>query len=204
MVLAVHEGRTMKNFSFALLAVLVLGAHAAHAQPGAPVPEPSTAPPEKPEEELKTVAITISPVHLAFPMVELTGEFRVGRKLGIAAIVGAGEATDSVSDVTVKVYEFGASARYYLLGNFRHGMQIGGELLYVKANTKDTNIRVSGEGFGVSPFLGYKWQHRSGFTIDTQLGITYIAVRAKAESTNQMEEDSKVGALLNLNVGWSI
>jgi hypothetical protein len=61
---------------------------------------------------------------------------------------------------------------------------------------------VRGKGFGISPFLGYKWTHHSGFTIDTQLGVTYIAV--EAESSTQMKQESKVGPMLNLNVGWSI
>lgn len=223
MVPPMHEGRAMKNVSLASLAVLVLGAHVAHAQapgdsappppvepaepvapaPGAPMPIIAVVPPEAPPARpLPTVAITISPFHFILPVIELTGEFRVGRKLGVAVIAGAGKVTAMDSSVTAKVYEAGGSVRYYVLGNFRHGMQIGGELLYLKATAEDTSIEVRGKGFGISPFLGYKWTHRSGFTIDTQLGVTYIAIQA--ESSTQTKQESKVGPLLNLNVGWSI
>jgi hypothetical protein len=217
MVPRMHEGRAMKNVSLASLAVLLLGAHVAHAQApgdtappppvapaaGGPMPVIAVVPPEAPPPRpLPSVAITISPFHFFLPVIELTGELRIGRKLGIAVIAGAGKVTATDSNVTANVYEGGASVRYYVLGNFRHGMQIGGELLYVKATATDTSIDVRGKGFGISPFLGYKWTHHSGFTIDTQLGVTYIAV--EAESSTQMKQESKVGPMLNLNVGWSI
>jgi hypothetical protein len=136
------------------------------------------------------------------PMVELTGEVRVARKLGVAVIAGAGAIRDMDTNALIKVYEAGASVRYYALGSFRHGMQIGGEAIYVKANTDNTGVEVRAKGLGISPFLGYKWTHRSGFTIDTQLGVTFIT--ARADSSTQTKQASKVGPLLNLNVGWSI
>ncbi len=221
MVPAVHEGRGMKNLSLASLAVLVLGAHVAHAQaPGAdpiapppvepsqPVafvaPVPAEAPAPAPARKLPTAALTISPFHLAIPMVEVTGEFRIAPKLGVAVIAGAGAVRDMDTDALIKVYEAGASLRYYVLGNFRHGMQIGGEAIFVKANTDNTGVTVRAKGLGLSPFVGYKWTHHSGFTIDTQLGVTFITARGESETTTATKEVSKVGPLLNLNVGWSI
>src|SRR4051812_19944867 len=43
---------------------------------------------------LPSVAITISPIHLVLPVVELTGEVRAGEKIGIALVAGAGKITD--------------------------------------------------------------------------------------------------------------
>lgn len=219
MVPAVHEGRAMKNLSLASLAVLALAVQTARAQapgaepappapvaPGAFVTQPPAeqpAPAPAPEAPMKTVAITVSPFHMFIPMIELTGEFRVGRKLGIAVIAGAGGIRDEVTDRLIRLYEGGASVRYYVIGSFRHGMQIGGELLYVKANTDDTMVEVRARGLGISPFVGYKWQHRSGFTIDTQLGVSFMTARGDSDA-GASKEESKVGALLNLNVGWSI
>ncbi len=211
-----HEGRAMKNVSLASLAVL-LGAHVAHAQaPGAdpaspprvePAPAPvamvAVIPPEAPPPRpLPTAALTISPLHMILPMIEVTGEFRVAPKLGVAVIAGAGAIRDMDTNALIKVYEAGASLRYYVLGNFRHGMQIGGEAIYVKASTDNTGVEVRGKGLGLSPFVGYKWTSRIGFTIDTQLGVTFITLRA--DSATQTKQESKVGPLLNLNVGWSI
>lgn len=212
----------MKNQSFALFALL-LASSVAHAQ--APGADPVSAPPEEPassgsfvpaprpvdapvqaptaSRDLPTVAITISPLHGFVPMLELTGELRVGRKLGIAAIGGAGAIRDEVTDQLIRVYEAGASVRYYVLGTFRHGMQLGGELLYVHANTDNTMVEVRAQGLGISPFVGYKWTSRIGFTIDTQLGISFMTAQGEA-STGATAEKSKVGALLNLNLGWSL
>lgn len=228
-----HEGAAMKSNPFfrttflASALTLAVGSSLAHAQaPGAdpaPAPAPSAAEPAPsasagsfvpvapPPAEvpapvstrpLPTVAITISPLHMVVPMLELTGELRVGRKLGIAAIGGVGSIRDEVTDRQIRVFEGGASVRYYVLGTFRHGMQLGGELLYVKANTADTMVEVRAKGLGISPFIGYKYTHRIGFTVDTQLGISFMT--AQGESANATAEKSKVGALLNLNVGWSI
>lgn len=219
MVPPMHEGRAMTKTSLASLAVLLLGAPLAHAQaPGAdpaapppvdpltPAPVASVAmvPPEAPPppRKLPTAALTISPFHMFVPMIEVTGEFRVAPKLGVAVIAGAGAIRDMDTDALIKVYEAGASVRYYVIGNFRHGMQIGGEAIYVKASTDNTGVEVRGRGLGLSPFLGYKWTSRIGFTIDTQLGVTFIT--ARADSATQTKEESKVGPLLNLNVGWSI
>ena len=211
-----HEGRAMKNIALASLAVVLLGAHLAHAQaPGAdpassPPVDPLTpavvavVPPEAPSppRKLPTAAITISPLHMFLPMIELTGELRVAPKVGVAVIAGAGGIRDMDTNALIKVYEAGASVRYYVIGNFRHGMQIGGEAIYVKASTDNTGVEVNGRGLGLSPFLGYKWTSRIGFTIETQLGVTFIT--ARADSATQTKQASKVGPLLNVNVGWSI
>ena len=50
-------------------------------------------------------------------------------------------------------------------------------------------------------FLGYKWIHSSGLTLDAQGGVEYLT--AKAESSSATAEDSTVIPLLNLNAGWS-
>src|SRR5687768_4310361 len=68
-------------------------------------------------------SLTMSPVHLALPVVELTGEFRLLDKLGVAAVAGAGNSSG------IFVGEAGAQIRYYLIGTFIHGMQVGGEIL---------------------------------------------------------------------------
>jgi hypothetical protein len=58
---------------------------------------------------------------------------------------------------------------------------------------------VAAEGLGLSPFAGYKWTHRSGLTLEGQLGATFLVVRAKTASS----ETKDVGPMLNLNFGYS-
>lgn len=151
--------------------------------------------------ELPSVAITISPVHLLVPMAELTTELRVGERIGVAAIAGIGTFHDQTTNQRISLYEAGASARYYLLGSFRSGLQIGAEAVYVHAKT-DAMVDVRAAGLAVSPFAGYKWTHSSGFTFEGQLGASYMAMRAKAQ-TGEMAERSAVGPMLNLNIGYS-
>ena len=57
-----------------------------------------------------------------------------------------------------------AQVRVYVIGDFRHGMQLGGEVLYLHLN--DDRIAISGEGLAVGPFLGYKIMIDAGFTFD--------------------------------------
>ncbi len=163
-------------------------------------------------EPLPSVGITISPLHLILPVVELTVEPRLTNKISVAAIVGYGSIKQDVlfESFRFKVYELGGQFRYYVLGDYRHGMQLGAELLYIKVSTDGNStgtIKVSGigEGLAAGPFVGYKIATRVGFTFDAQLGAEFAVVRAHASdsSSSASNSDSKVFPLLNLNVGWS-
>lgn len=180
-----------KTFSFASL--LVLSLSSAHADDGAS--------PSAPRED-RRVSITVSPVHLAIPMAEVTTEIRVADKIGVAAVLGIGAFRDPSTNMRVSLYEGGLSARYYVTGSFGTGLQLGAEALYVHAATDVENIDVKAAGLGLAPFAGYKWTHGSGFTLEGQLGATFMVAKAKAE-TGQMAETSKVGPMLNLNLGYS-
>jgi hypothetical protein len=153
-------------------------------------------------EELPSVAVTVSPVHLILPVAELTAELRLANRIGVAVILGAGSVRETLTDTRIRVYEGGASFRYYVTGSFRSGLQLGGEALYVFASTDETTTMttVAAEGLGLSPFAGYKWTHRSGITLEGQVGATFIVIREKGGS---MEEEKDIGPMLNLNFGYS-
>lgn len=159
---------------------------------------PVAAAEEKPPYD-KHVSVTISPLHLASPIVELTGEGRAADKAGIAAIAGVGKASG------YPAWELGAQGRYYLLGSFDHGMQLGGEILYVHLGTSEGTVRASGAGGAVGPFVGYKIAARFGLTFDAQLGAEYLFASANASSgsSTASTSDSRIIPLLNLNLGWS-
>lgn len=173
---------------------------AGYPPPGVYAP-PTWAPaPPPPEHPRRVFSLTISPIHLLLPVVELTGEARVHDKVGVALIAGAGKYTDpNVSGISATVYEAGAQVRVYVIGDFRHGMQVGGELLYLHLN--DDRVAISGEGLAVGPFLGYKIMIDAGFTFDAQLGFEHIS--ARAEGSGATANDRTFIPLLNLNVGWS-
>lgn len=181
---------------------------------GEPDDSASAEDPADPDEGLRNVSLTFSPLHLFMPMLELTAEVRLARKFGVAALGGYGQITgerdpgDTREPLTATVYEIGAQARYYVFGSFDHGMQLGAEVLYLHLDADTTgSIVASGEGLAVGPFAGYKIATQFGFTFDGQLGIQYLAARAEAHDTDTNDSaeasDSVWIPLLNVNVGWS-
>ena len=156
--------------------------------------------------------ITISPLHLLLPVLEVTGEFKLSEKMSAAAIAGIGTTTVEVSSISgtnqesYQTIELGAQYRYYLTGNFNGGIQLGFELLYVTVDRdEDDDVSATGEGFAMGPFIGYKYVSSSGFTFDSQLGIQNVVGGAEASSgsASAETEDSAIVPLLNLNIGWS-
>jgi hypothetical protein len=146
-------------------------------------------------------SLTISPIHLAAPIVELTGEVRLPVDFSVAGIAGVG----SIDGTTA--WEAGAQARYYLLGGFEHGMPLGVEALFIQVEDRSGNISGTGQGLAVGPFIGYKFASDEGFTIDLGAGVQFAAVRAKATDadtgTTASAQGTEIFPLINLNLGWS-
>ncbi|MDY0060386.1 MAG: hypothetical protein RBU45_11285 [Myxococcota bacterium] len=176
--------------------------------------EPAAAP--APADDGHFLSLTLSPIHLAMPVLEVTAEYRVLPKLGVAGFLGAGQYTQEteiggtvVDEDTFLVLEVGAQVRYYVLGDFDHGMQLGAEVLYLHLSGDDlssSTVSGSGAGVAVGPFLGYKIATRIGFTFDVQLGYQVILVSAEAsndQGQSATSDETSGSPLLNLNVGWS-
>jgi len=174
----------------------------------APPPVEAVAKPKEVEEEDRTVYLSISPLHLLGPIVELTGEIRLHRHIGVAAIGGYGSIkVDGLRPY--KVWEAGGQFVGYPVGHFDHGMQVGLEVLYAGVST-DTNIKVSSataNGLATGPFIGYKLATRVGFSFNIQGGVEYVFARADAKSpsgnTTATAAQSSIIPLLNLQAGWS-
>ena len=173
---------------------------AGYPPPGVYAPPPGYLPPPPPPHPRRVFSLTISPLHLFLPVVEVTGEARVHDNVGIALIAGAGKYSDpNVTGISASVWEAGGQVRVYVIGDFRHGMQLGGELLYL--HLSDTSISATGQGLALGPFLGYKFMIDAGFTVDVQLGFEYVT--ARASSGTATAGGKTVIPLLNANVGWS-
>jgi hypothetical protein len=166
-----------------------------------PAPLPPLYSPLEPTHPRRVFSLTISPLHLISPILELTGEFRASDKIGVAVVAGGGKYSDTSNGIKLSatVYEAGAQFRYYVVGDFRHGMQLGAELLYL--HLADSNLSIKGEGLAIGPFAGYKITTDIGFTFDAQLGFERITARATAAGSTASEPAYIV--LLNVNVGWS-
>lgn len=162
---------------------------------------------ETPEEPPTTVAVTLSPLHLAIPVYEFTGEYRLDPKMGAALIGGFG----SVDDIFM--WELGAQFRYYVLGDFDHGMQVGAEIVHAglsgSSNEDDVDVSAGVAGTSFGGFIGYKFAASFGLTFDIQAGYQLTRWASEAEATdgettvsNEDSEDS-AGLLFNLTLGWS-
>ncbi len=167
--------------------------------------------PPPPPDPVRSVSLTISPIHLLLPVVELTLEVALAEQVGIAFIGGYGATSievDGDSD-SVAVYELGGSFRYYATGNFNGGLQVGAELLWVQVELEEgatsDSLTAVGTGLGIGPFVGYKYTSSIGFTFDGQAGVMYLTARGEASDGDASETTSvsTVGLLLNLNIGFS-
>lgn len=148
-----------------------------------------------------TKSVTISPFLLIFPIVEVTAEFKTDPKVGFAGIAGIGSIFD------VSVYEIGGQYNYYVLGDFRHGMQLGGEAKYMHMSVSDDNSNAEGTGNIISagPYVGYKYAAHFGFTFHLQGGYSVGAGTVKVTDSNGSGGTSlsAAGPILNINAGWS-
>jgi hypothetical protein len=158
----------------------------------------------------RSFSLTISPFHLAMPIYEFTGEYALSPNFGVAAIGGYGSTELEYSDGSTKdigILELGAQAAYYVLGDFQGGLQVGGEVLWIKPFLpKEGDVTVSVNGLAVGPMVGYKWVAGFGLTLFIQGGYEFVFAGAKAENSRGEEaEASGEGGtpLLNLNAGWS-
>ncbi len=148
-------------------------------------------------------SLTLSPVHLALPVVELTGEYRMAPKVSAALIGGFGSIT--ADDNKFSVIEAGAQARYYPLNTTKHEPHLGVEALWLHIAGDDldnTDVSGTGAGLAVGPFIGYKYTASFGLTFDSQVGYQFLALKADA-TDGSSASDSKGIVLLNLNLGWS-
>lgn len=197
--------RPFSPFTLLLAVAAITAARPARAQtPASGVPTAATTAPEPP---LPTAAITFSPAHLFIPMVEVTGELRLNPRVGLAAILGygrlGGAGTDVVPRTRADIYELGSQMRYYVFGNFRHGMQVGAEVLYLRGSSDGSGVSAVANGFALGPFAGYKYTASFGFTFDFQLGAERIGMWGSNSAGTKNASISTWIPLLNLNVGWS-
>jgi hypothetical protein len=144
-------------------------------------------------------SITLSPLHLVMPLVEVTGEFKLADRVGLAVIGGAGRVED------YPVWEAGAQGRFYALGSFRGGLELGAELLALGVSVEEGGVTGTGVGLAMGPFVGGKYITDIGFTIDGQLGgsVVFASAQATDGTSTESQGSRTLTPLLNLNLGWS-
>jgi hypothetical protein len=172
-------------------------------------------------------SLTISLLHpVLFSLYEAEGEFRLGKHAGLAVIFGFGsiglqQLDTSFPDDRASLWEGGGQIRFYPVGSFDHGMQLGLEFAYLHGSASTTGtissglapsmdytgtVTATGNAFKVGPFMGYKLTLPVGLTFGAQLGVELLSVNglAKDSTGNSKSTSEKVAILLaDANVGWS-
>lgn len=151
-----------------------------------------------------------APLRLVVPLVEATVEYRVADKIGASITVGGGKRTitNGMTEVPGTEIEGGAQARYYAIGDFDHGMELGIEALYERVRFEEPLpagvAGVAAGGLTIGPFIGYKVAAAVGFTFEAQLGARYLAVDPPVQGSAGMAMiESRWLPILHLNIGWS-
>jgi hypothetical protein len=179
------------------------------------VPAESQASPS-PRKKERVFSITLSPLHLLLPIVELTAELRAVPHFGVALIAGYGsihvDSTDpeTLDSQRVAVTELGGQLLAYPLESFE-SLQLGAEVLWLHAFLDDAQfgsgtVSASASGVAVGPLIGYKYLARGGFTFIAQGGAGYLVAHANARNSygDTADDDAKQFIpILNLQLGWS-
>lgn len=163
------------------------------------------------------VALSLSPIHLLLPVVEVQGEYLFHDSFSAALILGYGKVDATVTrtysngavdkeTITFDVFELGAQFRGYFWGGSEGGAYAGAEVVYLQVDGELDDVVGVAAGTTIGPFVGYKWTW-DNFFIDLNGGVQFLAVAAEAEDQSSGERDgeesSEVGPLLNFNLGWS-
>lgn len=146
------------------------------------------------------VSVTLSPLHLVLPVAELTAEIRAADRVGVAAVAGLGFGRFG------GVWEGGGSGRFYPVGDFDRGVQVGAEVLAVRVvaevadYTTGEATYIHATGFSAGGFVGGKYTLGVPLTFDGQIGAQALTTRVDVAGETWR---TTPGLLLNLNVGWS-
>lgn len=155
-----------------------------------------------------TVALSVSPIHLIFPMLEAQAEFYLNDYVSLSLIGGIGQVTVEVNgeNGAFTVYEIGGQIRGYFYGGTEEGAYGAGEFLHIQIDGEVDGVTGLGAGTAIGPLIGYKWTW-DNFFLDLNGGVLITIISAEAEDARTGEqasdEQSQFIPTLNFNLGWS-
>lgn len=161
-------------------------------------------------------ALLLSPLQLLLPSVELTGEVRATRSIGVSVTLGGGSVPVKglfQSGDRLTTMKAGAAFNGYPVGHFDHGMQLGVAVVGVLVRgdvTQSTGLvpsrqSANGEGLGLFAMLGYKYTAPVGFTVNVRGGVGYILANASVAGGGSTSSATASGVLPAADVllGWA-
>lgn len=125
--------------------------------------EPSDATDDAAEDddaEAHRFSLLFEPIQLAFGRLWVNGEFAITSKWSVGAKAGVAFAPTSVGDAGQ--FTVGAQGRYYLFGDFDHGLPLALSVQYLGLD--DSVV-------AAIPLVGYKYIFDFGLTLEALLGM---------------------------------
>ncbi len=142
----------------------------------------------------RTVSVSIFSLH--HPVVEISGEFRIKKNMGLTGIVGAGSMDGST------VLEIGGQYKFFASGNFNNGIQLGLETVYTSISPLYGTALIK-NGLSTGLFFGFKGtDDYMGITMDFQLGFAGVMNTNHANNSSSFAfTEGRI--IFRTNIGWS-
>ena len=149
------------------------------------------------ESIVPKISVTLNPRQILNTFGETSIEYALKPKIGVGGITGFGKSDSAFQ------YDLGVQARYYLLGSFNGGLSAGGQFVYFNLLHRKDHDNINGYFLYPSLFLSGKYVFDIGFTIDSQLGVTYTTAIIKDQMAQSSITSTQWEGLFNVNLGWS-
>jgi hypothetical protein len=163
--------------------------------------------PEQPQAPPHTwVTVAWLPLQALVPLWSFAAEARLTEVVSLSAFGGVGNARVSTGPTQSErrpARQLGALLSYYVSGDFdRGGVHVGGAVQWTKVDgAGPLTSSALRPGVLVGPLLGFKWVLKGGFTLDSQLGLGFVA--AESPGAKPADPDQKTALLGNFGVGWT-
>lgn len=162
---------------------------------------------EEAPEPHKWVTITWQPLQALIPLWSFSVEGRLAERVSLSVFGGAGNSpvwlspTDKERRPAVQV---GGLVSYYVAGDFDHGgVHVGGAAQWTRVQGDEQLASAAlRPGLVVGPLLGFKWVLRGGFTLDSQIGVGFLAAEGSGAKPN--DPDQKTTLIGSFGVGWTL
>lgn len=169
-------------------------------------PMPNMVEDEDQPEPHSWVTITWQPLQALIPLWSFSVEGRLADRLSLAAFGGIGNtAVVTGLDQTERRFatQVGALVSYYVQGDFDHGgVHVGGAAQWTRVKGEErlesTALR---PGLLLGPLLGFKWVLKSGFSLDSQIGIGFLA--AETSGAKPAKPDQTTAIIGSFGAGWT-
>ncbi|MBI2391286.1 MAG: hypothetical protein HYV09_16980 [Deltaproteobacteria bacterium] len=170
---------------------------------------PIEAAPAEFEEEPshRWVTITWQPLQALIPLASFAVEARLASRWSASVVLGYGNAPVYVSGDRKErkpALQLGALASYYVAGSFDDGgVHVGAAAQWTRVDG-DARLATGAvrPGLLLGPLVGFKWVLRGGFTLDSQIGIGFLAAEGGGAPPN--DPDQKTALLGSFGIGWTL